>query len=173
MGIQIVGDELVESLQRMVGDVEEDGAVALLGAAADQLQRMPGGAPAAAAAGSATKGWLRTSASGSSVSSGIRRGMNSGSWMDSMMSVSFMAGAAISTADSGLSYLRAVHDVGPVNQLGDRRGVKAERVEAMWARKLVQEVYVGSKNLRAPHTGSCWQARKCWWSSGVRKADWW
>jgi hypothetical protein len=33
--MQVVGDELVEPLQRMVGDVEEDGAVALFGAAAD------------------------------------------------------------------------------------------------------------------------------------------
>ena len=34
-------------------------------------------------------------------------------------------------------------------------------VAAIIARKLVQEVYVGSKNLRAPQTGSRWQARKC------------
>ena len=34
----------------------------------------------------------------------MSRGMKSGSWVDSMISVSFMAGAAISTADSGLSY---------------------------------------------------------------------
>jgi hypothetical protein len=38
VGVEVVGDELVESLERMVGDVEEDGAVALFGAAANQLQ---------------------------------------------------------------------------------------------------------------------------------------
>ncbi len=40
MGMQIIGDKLVESLKRMVGDVEEDGAVALFAAAADQFQRL-------------------------------------------------------------------------------------------------------------------------------------
>ena len=43
----------------------------------------------------ATKGWASTSASGISVSSGIRRGMKAGSCVDSMMRVNFMAGAAI------------------------------------------------------------------------------
>ena len=40
MRVQVVGDELVEAFERMIGDVEEDGAVALFGAAADQLQRL-------------------------------------------------------------------------------------------------------------------------------------
>ena len=51
----------------------------------------------------ATKGWASTSASGISVSSGMKRGMNKGSCVDSMMRVSFMAGAGISTACSGLA----------------------------------------------------------------------
>ena len=36
--MQVVGDELVEPLGWMVGDIEEDGAVALLRTAANQLQ---------------------------------------------------------------------------------------------------------------------------------------
>ena len=38
MGKQVVRDELVETFQRMVGDIEEDRAVAFFGTAADQLQ---------------------------------------------------------------------------------------------------------------------------------------
>ncbi len=93
LGIQVIGDELVEAFERMVGDVEEDGAVAFFGATADQRRAPADGARAAAASSGATKGCSSTSPSGISVSSGISRGMNSGSWVDSMMSVSFMAGA--------------------------------------------------------------------------------
>ena len=86
----------------MVGDVEEDGSVALFGAAADQLQRLL--VPFEQRRQQlGDKGLASTSASGISVSSGISRGMKSGSCVASMISVSFIAGAAISTADSGLS----------------------------------------------------------------------
>ena len=40
----------------------------------------------------------------------------------------------------GALILRAIHDVGPVNQVRHRRRVEAERVDAMCARKLVHEV---------------------------------
>ena len=44
--------------------------------------------------------------------------------------------------DGGLGALveGAVDDVGPADELGDGSGVEAERVDAMWARKLVQEM---------------------------------
>ena len=61
----------------------------------------------------------------------------------------------------GALVLRAVDDVGPVNELGDRRGVKAEFAwrrcgPESWCRRCRS----GSKNLRLPQTGSCLQSRK-------------
>ena len=49
--IEVIRDELVEALERMIGDVEEDGAIALFGAAADEFERFSGDARAAEGAG--------------------------------------------------------------------------------------------------------------------------
>ncbi len=88
----------------MVGDVEEDGAVALFGAAADQLEgllvalqqrrQQLGDKGLAEHLGQRHLGEQRNEARNEGI----------GSCADSMISVSFMAGAAISTAASGLSY---------------------------------------------------------------------
>ena len=60
------------------------------------------------------------------VSSGMRRGMKAGSWVDSMTRVSFMAGSAISTAACGALVEGSVDDVGPADELLHGLGIEAE-----------------------------------------------
>jgi len=40
IGIEVIGNELVEAFERMIGDVEEDGSVALFGSAAVAATRL-------------------------------------------------------------------------------------------------------------------------------------
>ena len=102
LGMQVVGDELVVALERLVGDVEVDGSLLRFRAGADEID---GALVAFEERGKklATQGCSRTCWRGMRVSNGMRRGMKAGSWVDSMMRVSFMAGAGISTASCGLS----------------------------------------------------------------------
>ena len=101
--MKVVRNEFVEPLKLAIGNVEED---------------RPPPSPPNARGSTAIPSWCRSSSGGSwlatngscstsssdtAVSSGIRRGINSGSSVDSMISVSFIAGAPISTADSALS----------------------------------------------------------------------
>src|SRR5450631_2105359 len=100
--MQVVGDELVEALEGMIRDVEVYGAVDALGAFADERE---GGLMALEQRRQQIghERLLQDVAQGHRSESGMSRGMKSGSSVDSMMRVSFMAGSAISTAASGLS----------------------------------------------------------------------
>ena len=66
--------------------------------------------------------------------------MNTGSCVDSMMSVSFMAGAAISTAASGLSYFAPSTMLAQWIRSATGAVSKPKREDAMCAIKLVQEM---------------------------------
>ena len=172
--VQVVGDELVEALERVVGDVEEDGAVALFAAARGSARCACSWRSSSGGSSSATKGWASTSASGISVSSGISRGMKAGSCVDSMIRVSFMAGAAISTAGFGALVERAVDDVGPVDQVGHRRGVEAEAGGADVGQEAGAGGVVGIEELaRCRRPGPAGRRGSAAWSCGVRKADRW
>ena len=70
----------------------------------------------------------------------MRRGMKAGSWADFDDEGELHGGLGHFDGELGAFVEGAVDDVGPADELGDGGGVEAERVDAMWARKLVQEM---------------------------------
>ncbi len=71
----------------------------------------------------------------------------------------------------GALVLRAVHNVGPVNQLGDRRGVKAETRGGDVRQKAGAGGVVRIEKLALAADRVLLAGQEMLWSWGVRKAD--
>ena len=134
-GVQIIGNKLVVALKLLVRDIEINGAVDAFAPLANQLNGL---------LVFLKQRSLSTSSNDSSVSSGINLGMNALSCVDSIMSVSFIAAAAISTADSALVYKAPSTISAHLIRSATGAASKPNLVVAICARKLVHDVYCAS-----------------------------
>ena len=138
MGIQVVRDELVEPFQRMVGDIEEDRPVALFGAAADQFQgllvplQQRRQQPATNGCSALRERHLCQQRNQPRNKLRVLRRLDDQRQLHRRRRHLHRRFRTL--------ILCAVHNVGPMNQVSNRRGVEAEAVEAMWAIKLVQDM---------------------------------
>ena len=176
--IQVVRNELVVALGRLVGNVERDHA-ALAAWCARESARVPAMCRSISGpSSSCTNGWSSTSCKrhlGQQRNDALAPSAESCALSITM--VSFIAGCGHLDRGLGALVLRAVHDVRPVDQLLQRRDVHAElrasdvRDQARAARIARIEELAAWPAARACRQAFFCHARKCASSSGVRNAD--